>query len=191
MLNILDGSAAPRGHIVIMTTKRPENLDPALVRAGRVNQKFGFGLVTKPIAEQMFVKMYELDSYLSQTAPYDAMRISEQAGEFATNVPEDKISPAALQDFIADRRTQPQQALDEVKDWAVQHLEELAEQQRLHEQYLREPEAERLRKEEAHARLQHTLAEERQRAALPESRAILVGWKLCYHYCCEHTTFFE
>ena len=37
LFNAMDGVAAPEGHILIMTSNRPENLDPALVRAGSVD----------------------------------------------------------------------------------------------------------------------------------------------------------
>jgi ATP-dependent 26S proteasome regulatory subunit len=37
LLNALDGVADSPGRIVIMTTNHPENLDPALIRPGRIN----------------------------------------------------------------------------------------------------------------------------------------------------------
>jgi chaperone BCS1 len=37
MLNVLDGVQATEGRIVVMTTNHPERLDPALIRAGRID----------------------------------------------------------------------------------------------------------------------------------------------------------
>jgi chaperone BCS1 len=43
LLNVLDGIGAGENRIVIMTTNHPENLDPALVRSGRIDRKFHIG----------------------------------------------------------------------------------------------------------------------------------------------------
>ena len=42
LLNAIDGVAAPEGHILIMTTNKPYELDEALVRAGRISVRVGF-----------------------------------------------------------------------------------------------------------------------------------------------------
>ncbi len=39
LLNVLDGVVDTPGRIVIMTTNHPEQLDPALIRPGRINKK--------------------------------------------------------------------------------------------------------------------------------------------------------
>jgi hypothetical protein len=44
LLNALDGIVTPHGLITIMTTNEPEMLDPALVRAGRIDLTEHFGL---------------------------------------------------------------------------------------------------------------------------------------------------
>lgn len=42
LLNAIDGVGASEGRIVIMTTNHPENLDPALIRSGRVDVRYEF-----------------------------------------------------------------------------------------------------------------------------------------------------
>merc|ERR1711988_872038 len=43
LLEVLDGVVDSPGRIVIMTTNHPENLDPALIRPGRVNFSLELG----------------------------------------------------------------------------------------------------------------------------------------------------
>jgi chaperone BCS1 len=40
LLNFIDGIIASQGRLLVMTTNHPENLDPALVRAGRVDRRW-------------------------------------------------------------------------------------------------------------------------------------------------------
>lgn len=49
LLNALDGIAAGEGRILIATTNHPENLDPALIRPGRIDRQFRF---SEPDASQ-------------------------------------------------------------------------------------------------------------------------------------------
>lgn len=46
LLNAIDGLAAREGRILLMTTNHPEKLDPALIRAGRVDVRVEFGPAT-------------------------------------------------------------------------------------------------------------------------------------------------
>ena len=47
LLNAIDGIAAPEGHILIMTTNKPHELDNVLVRAGRISVRVGFKNASK------------------------------------------------------------------------------------------------------------------------------------------------
>lgn len=44
LLNAIDGTSSPEGHVLIMTTNFPEALDEVLTRPGRVDVKVEFGL---------------------------------------------------------------------------------------------------------------------------------------------------
>ena len=46
LLNALDGVTSSQGTVLIMTTNHPENLDPALLRHGRVDHRIDFELAT-------------------------------------------------------------------------------------------------------------------------------------------------
>ena len=48
LLNVLDGVVDSPGRIVIMTTNHPEQLDPALIRPGRIDKKLYLGYMTAP-----------------------------------------------------------------------------------------------------------------------------------------------
>ncbi|KIY00228.1 uncharacterized protein Z520_03913 [Fonsecaea multimorphosa CBS 102226] len=58
LLNAIDGVAAPEGHVLIMTTNKPNELDDALVRAGRISVRVGFKNASKKQAEEIFLRMY-------------------------------------------------------------------------------------------------------------------------------------
>jgi chaperone BCS1 len=45
LLNALDGFITPHGLVTVMTTNRPDTLDPALVRPGRVDMRLDLGLL--------------------------------------------------------------------------------------------------------------------------------------------------
>merc|ERR1711964_917123 len=53
VLNALDGICSPSAQIIIMTTNHPERLDPALIRAGRVDMHVRFTKATKEQAHHM------------------------------------------------------------------------------------------------------------------------------------------
>lgn len=59
LLNAIDGVASHEGRVLIMTTNKPESLDEALVRPGRVDVQVGFGNATSTQAEELFERMYE------------------------------------------------------------------------------------------------------------------------------------
>lgn len=62
LLNAIDGVASHEGRVLVMTTNRPERLDDALIRPGRVDLKIGFTLATKGQIKELFVRMYSSDN---------------------------------------------------------------------------------------------------------------------------------
>lgn len=65
LLNCLDGLKVPHGLLFFLTTNHVEKLDPALIRPGRVDFRFKFGLATKEQKEEYFQK------FLSTPVPAD------------------------------------------------------------------------------------------------------------------------
>jgi chaperone BCS1 len=110
LLNALDGLSAPEGAIYIMTTNHVQRLDPALTRPGRVDYRLKFDLTSQDQARSMFLHLYGAD----QVSPG---RLEELASTFASRLPDKKVSPATLQDFLLRHRAAPSDAVDAVSEW--------------------------------------------------------------------------
>lgn len=115
LLNAIDGVAAPEGHILIMTTNHPEHLDPALIRPGRVDMQVAFGYANKKDSRELFCTIYGISNDKS------CLALSE---EFASSIPEGKISAAAIQGYLLQHTKSPEDAVRDVRDWVRTHLEE-------------------------------------------------------------------
>lgn len=61
ILNALDGIFSMSGRILIMTSNRPEELDNALTRAGRVDRKIKLDYCDKTQVKKLYKKMFESD----------------------------------------------------------------------------------------------------------------------------------
>jgi mitochondrial chaperone BCS1 len=62
LLNAIDGVASHEGRVLIMTTNKPESLDDALVRPGRVDRQVAFAHASSEQAGELFHRMYEAPS---------------------------------------------------------------------------------------------------------------------------------
>jgi len=80
LLNAIDGVAATEGRILLMTTNHPEKLDPALVRAGRVDRRVHIGALAPTEVEHMFRCFYpEAVTYLPEVRRYAEQRVMTAA----------------------------------------------------------------------------------------------------------------
>jgi mitochondrial chaperone BCS1 len=61
LLNAIDGVASHEGRVLVMTTNKPEKLDDALIRPGRVDLQVAFGNATQSQINELFVRMYTSD----------------------------------------------------------------------------------------------------------------------------------
>lgn len=59
LLNVIDGAAAHEGRILVMTSNHTENIDPALLRPGRVDFSVEFSLATSETAANIFKQMFD------------------------------------------------------------------------------------------------------------------------------------
>ncbi|KAK4081892.1 hypothetical protein Purlil1_11484 [Purpureocillium lilacinum] len=59
LLNAIDGVASHEGRVLIMTTNKPESLDEALIRPGRVDVQVAFMNASSEQAAELFYRMYE------------------------------------------------------------------------------------------------------------------------------------
>ncbi|KAL2196318.1 BCS1 N terminal-domain-containing protein [Corynascus similis CBS 632.67] len=62
LLNAIDGVASHEGRVLIMTTNKPDALDEALIRPGRVDLQVAFTNASQQQARELFVRMYEPDN---------------------------------------------------------------------------------------------------------------------------------
>jgi chaperone BCS1 len=148
LLNVLDGVGSQEGRLVIMTTNKPEQLDAALTRPGRIDFKLYLGNITRSSAEQMFMRMFSPDllSWARQTGkaqdavanagvnsksdidadPLDAHVSLEQlrmlASRFASEIPEDTFTPSQLQGFFQLHLGDVMQAVASIGEWVKQEM---------------------------------------------------------------------
>ncbi|KAJ4347749.1 hypothetical protein N0V95_005151 [Ascochyta clinopodiicola] len=152
LLNVIDGVASHEGRVLIMTTNRPEALDEALTRPGRVDLRIAFSLATHVQIKEIFMRMYgtddnaqkstrrvarkntqdednnDIEDLLFDTATTETFsrdKLKEMAQEFADKLPEGKFSPAAIQGYLLTRKREPSRALEEVCAWKDEQLEAL------------------------------------------------------------------
>ncbi len=102
-INYLDGFSAKHGVVVFMTTNYPERLDSALIRAGRIDKTFTFGLCDKTQLSGIFLKFID--------NPLDAEN-------FANTIPEHTISPAQVQEIMLNADGDAKAALTQAKHFA-------------------------------------------------------------------------
>lgn len=142
LLNAIDGVASHEGRVLIMTTNKPEALDEALIRPGRVDVQVKFSNASSTQAGELFHRMYEASrlnettktakvgepmekSNEQPTAKHDAEELdgitAEElkaiSEEFGRRIPEGVFSPAEIQGFLLKRKKVPRRALDEVSEW--------------------------------------------------------------------------
>lgn len=152
LLNIIDGVAAQEGRALIMTTNHHEQLDPALIRPGRVDYQLEFKLASRNLAREMFQNIF----YEPQTnidTDYDGTRIEtlsvsdlketldrsscgwdssssaaadleELATAFSEKIPKYTFSPAEIQGFLLRHKSSPEDAVASVEAWVRKTLGE-------------------------------------------------------------------
>lgn len=131
LLNAIDGVASHEGRVLIMTTNKPESLDSALVRPGRVDVQVAFANASSAQAAELFRRMYEVPTSSSPTSfTFKQGASSEEkldvsgseeleaiAHEFGRRMPEAELSPAEIQGFLLKRKTSPRRALRDADEW--------------------------------------------------------------------------
>jgi len=98
LINLLDGILSKDGLILIMTTNHVEKLDKAFIRPGRVDVKLEFTYCYRDQIEKIFFKFYG----------------TKNGKKFSNLLPENKISPAKLQEYFISNKTE-EMAFENVK----------------------------------------------------------------------------
>ena len=101
LLNVLDGVVDTPGRIIIMTTNHPEQLDPALIRPGRIDKKLHLGYMGAGDISQMLEHYYETSLNDMQKA-YIKDTI---AGNPSNKRPTLRLTPAQVEQMAAEFET--------------------------------------------------------------------------------------
>ena len=109
LLNVLDGTIAAEGRILILTTNTPDILDSAMIRAGRIDRQVPMLQMSRTCACSIFKRMFA-------SAGADE-KLSSLAECFASKLPEGKITAAEVQGFLLDHRGNPSKAVDSIDAW--------------------------------------------------------------------------
>lgn len=107
LLNVLDGVVDTPARILIMTTNHPEQLDPALIRPGRVDKKILLGYMT-PVHVISMIEHYFQTTLTGAQKDQVSLAIT---GSDETGVPALKMTPAQIEQLTAEH--------DEVSDMVV------------------------------------------------------------------------
>lgn len=67
LLNAIDGVASHEGRVLVMTTNKPEALDDALIRPGRVDLQVCFTNATRHQAKELFIRMFFIRVYVADS----------------------------------------------------------------------------------------------------------------------------
>ncbi|KAI4847543.1 P-loop containing nucleoside triphosphate hydrolase protein [Aureobasidium sp. EXF-8845] len=154
LLNVIDGVATHEGRILIMTTNHPEKLDPALIRAGRVDMQISFSCATASQIKSLFLRMYAGDSIPTVTpkallVKTDVVKVTERttvfadaetpltkeelenlSTRFAAELPEGRFAPSDVQGYLLLYRKKPREAVDKVSVWRDTRLIEMTEKEK-------------------------------------------------------------
>lgn len=131
LLNVLDGVASQEGRIVLMTSNFAERLDRALVRPGRIDRMIFLGNISPRSAELMFKRMYEFDpsnpSAQAMKATIGEDELQKLALKFSGQVEENTFTPAQVQGYLLNWRSDPQGAVDNLRGWAREEIASMEE----------------------------------------------------------------
>jgi mitochondrial chaperone BCS1 len=137
LLNVLDGVASQEGRIVLMTSNFADKLDRALVRPGRIDRMIFLGNISRRSAELMFHRMYT-PARLQDRSPLELgtapetpdAELREMALKFSVQLPEDTFTPAQVQGYLLNNRTNPAKAVAGAAAWAEEEKKIMEETRR-------------------------------------------------------------
>ncbi|KAJ7634405.1 P-loop containing nucleoside triphosphate hydrolase protein [Roridomyces roridus] len=108
LLNVLDSVSSEEGRLTFATTNHIKNLDPALIRAGRMDLKIKYSLATASQIEEVF------KVFFSET---DSTEVEQCASKFAAAVPPEMYSVAQIQGYLLNKKRDPLGAVEGVEEW--------------------------------------------------------------------------
>ncbi|KAL5001362.1 P-loop containing nucleoside triphosphate hydrolase protein [Aspergillus recurvatus] len=138
LLNAIDGVSSQEGRILIMTTNAPQDLDPALIRPGRVDMHIRFELPSREEFRELFRSMFsdvpsgpdleekgesKIESDVQKVkdadkVDTDMINLDRLAVRFSEVLPEGRFSLAEVQGFLLQYKRQPEEACARAAEWA-------------------------------------------------------------------------
>jgi chaperone BCS1 len=100
LLNMLDGVATPHGLITMMTTNHFDALDPALVRAGRMDLIEELGYPTMETVQNLFKHFYGHDVEFHSTEEMNKVSTSQIAEIMKRNFDESELAVLDLHKLL-------------------------------------------------------------------------------------------
>jgi chaperone BCS1 len=120
ILNALDGVSAQDGRLLMMTTNHLGRLDPALIRAGRVDKKIELPKADKDVIFRLFCMIFKRakgDIPVPEQPAEDDGMVEGFARDFAEVVPEWEFSPAEIQSYLVEHRGSAGVAVEKAQEW--------------------------------------------------------------------------
>ncbi|KAJ7083920.1 P-loop containing nucleoside triphosphate hydrolase protein [Mycena crocata] len=178
LLNVLDSVASEEGRLTFATTNHIEQLDPALIRPGRMDLKIQYGLATSEQLEQMFDRFYPYnEESLSEAGPsigcyfststglrLSASELAALAKQFAAAIPASKYSIAQLQGYLLSSKNDPEGAVAGISAWIEAQEKERREMDELKQKRRREAAVRRAAEAAADREVAEAVAGEREEA---------------------------
>ncbi|KAJ6449374.1 P-loop containing nucleoside triphosphate hydrolase protein [Mycena sanguinolenta] len=134
LLNVLDSVSSEEGRLTFATTNHIENLDSALIRAGRMDVKIQYKFADSIQIEEVLKRFYPLDVNVDEQQDvqiagevypvYTAADVNAYAAQFALAVPAGTFSIAQLQGYLLTNKRNPAGAVEGVEQWLKAQEEE-------------------------------------------------------------------
>ncbi|KAL5495826.1 hypothetical protein ACEPAI_1290 [Sanghuangporus weigelae] len=150
LLNVLDSVTSEEGRITFATTNHIERLDPALIRAGRMDVKVEYKFATQYQIQETYLRFFErrfvssdkhanpdvnpsvsvppprpaLSGIHSDEPPLSEDEAHSLAQRFADAIPEDMFALAQIQGYLLTKKMEPRGAVDGASDWVEKEIEE-------------------------------------------------------------------
>ncbi|KAJ7181489.1 P-loop containing nucleoside triphosphate hydrolase protein [Mycena crocata] len=136
LLNVLDSVSSEEGRLTFATTNHIENLDSALIRAGRMDVKIQYNFADSEQIAQVFKRFFPLpnksstletaegDVNVSLFASYTEAELDDYAADFARAIPAATYSIAQIQGYLLTKKRNPGGAVEGVQGWLKSQEEE-------------------------------------------------------------------
>ncbi|KAF9691431.1 hypothetical protein EKO04_010743 [Ascochyta lentis] len=125
LLNVIDGVASHEGRVLIMTTNRPEALDEALTRPGRVDVRIAFCLATHTQIKEIFMRMYGTD--VNAQKPIDMEKSQHTQKPTASSDKRQDDDYDDIEDLLFEKATTETLGRDTLKQMAQEFADKLPE----------------------------------------------------------------